>query len=72
MGKFMPKLKAAKTVTPGPKMAQSVLKPPMNAAFKNGPEMKIDRAAHKVMGPGYKHTGSTTGSNGGPATKAKC
>lgn len=72
MAKFMPKLKAAKTVTPGPKLSQSVLKPPMNPAFATGPEMQMDRAAHKVMGPGYKHKGGTTGSNGGPATKAKC
>lgn len=72
MGKFMPKMKKAPVVKPGPKLSQSVLKPPMAKGFANGPEAKIDKAAHRVMGPGYKHTGGTTGSNGGPATKAGC
>lgn len=71
MAKFMSKMKAAPVIKPGPKMAQSVLKPVMAPGFATGPEAKIDKAAHAIMGPGYKHTGGTTGSNGGPAAKPK-
>jgi hypothetical protein len=64
MAKFMPKMKGPKAVPKSKKMPTEPRKMPMAPGFSNGPEMKMDRAAHKIMGPGYKHTGGTTGSNG--------
>lgn len=65
MGKFMPKMKAAVKVPRSKSAPEQPNMMPVNPAFKNGPEMKMDRAAHKVMGPGYKHKGGTNGSNPG-------
>jgi hypothetical protein len=65
MAKLFTKLKAAKSVPRSKKMPEQPNQMVPHPSFKNSPEMKMDRAAHKVMGLGYKHKGGTSGSNPG-------